>query len=150
VSRRRLLAVAAVVLAAVLVLTRCVPQDTDAQTYREQARLTLGTALSEVATVRLVLQTAQRGDILAPYAEMTVRHSEDNLGTTIDAFSSLRPPAALDGLAASTSDLLSRADDLVVAARVCVERSTGAGCPGLGGDLGQVATRLDQAEGRLP
>jgi hypothetical protein len=147
---RRLLAVAAVALAVALVLTRCVPQDADAETYREQARLTLGAAVSEVATVRLALQTSQRGDNLAPYAEITVRRSEDNLATTIDVFRALRPPRSLDALAATTSELLSRADDLVVAARVCVERSAGAACPDLGADLGRAAARLERAEGRLP
>jgi hypothetical protein len=146
----RLLSVAAVLLAAALVVTRCVPQDPDAETYREQARLTLGTALSEVATVRLTLGTARRGRILPPYAEITVRRSEDNLATTIDAFTSLRVPPALDGVWTATSDLLSRADDLVVEARMCLEHSSGAGCPGLDGLLAQVAARLERAEGRLP
>jgi hypothetical protein len=146
---RRLLALAAVVLAALLIVGRCVPQDPDVETYREQARLTVGTALSEVATVRLTLRAAQRDRMFESYAEITVRRSETTLSTTIDSFTSMRPPASQDALATATSDLLSHADDVVTEARVCVERSAGADCPDLGHVLGRVAAQLEQAEGRL-
>lgn len=71
-----------VVLALVL-LTGCVPATPDAGTYKGKAAVTLGGALSEVATVQTILETLHQGRMFRPAAIAQMRYSQSSYGNSL-------------------------------------------------------------------
>jgi hypothetical protein len=132
-------------LAAVALAAGC-STSPDAHDYREQASLTLGTATSEVATVRLVLSELADGDTLRPAAMTQLRYSEDSLGSTAQSFGTLNPPGSADRVHRRSSTLLGEAEDLLAEVRIAVHRESTADYRKLLRDLDALATRLESLE----
>ncbi|HET6560838.1 MAG TPA: hypothetical protein VFG72_03105 [Marmoricola sp.] len=117
--------------------------------YRKQASLTLGTAVSEVATVRLVLSELADGDTFRPAALTQLRYSEETLGSAAQSFGSLNPPAPADPVHQKTSTLLGNAEELLATVRIAVHRRHTDAYPGLVDDLKKVGSRLEELERRV-
>jgi len=139
----------AALLAAALLLSGCVPASPDADTYRDKAALTLGSAVSETRTVSRLLETSRDGRMLRPTAKAQLRHSEDALDTATGAFTELNPPPTQDSLNRRASSLLDDAGDLVAEARIALERSRTGRYPRLVRELENLAARMERLEGRL-
>lgn len=133
----------------VLLVTGCVPASPDVDTYRDKAAVTLGAAVSDVTTVRLLLEMSYDGRMLRPTALTQLRYSEGALGTAIDAYTELNPPPQLDGLFKRSSTLLGDASDLVAEARIAIERQQVDRYPGLAEELRKIGSQLEQLEGRV-
>ena len=124
-------------LASALLLTSgCVVASPDADTYGDAAASTLGTAVSEVATVRTLLELLDSGDIQRSAVVTQLRHSEDALAAASQGFGSLNPPVQKDLLNEEAGRLLDEAESLLQDARVAVHRGDKA-------DYRQIATDLD-------
>lgn len=124
----------------------CTPQTADTDTYRDSAHVAVSDALSEVGTTALVLRQRSDGRLWEAYAVTTVRTSEQAVATVADGFSTLQPPDTMDDVESRTSDLLSRAQDLVTASRVALMRSDRTAYAGLLSKLEALATDLSSAE----
>ena len=121
----------------------------DAPGYREQASLTLGSAVSEVATARLVLAELADGDTFRQAALTQLRYSEEALGSATQSFTSLNPPASTDPVRRESSTLLGDAEDLLAEVRIAVHRHDADSYPGLVDDLGRLASQLEGLESRV-
>ena len=130
-------------------LTGCVPQSPDTDTYRDAAAQTLGTAVSEVATVEQILRLLGEGDMLRPVAVTQLRYSEDGLEKSTSWFTGLNPPTGSDLLEQRTGTLLQRAGDLVAEARVAVHRDAAGRYPGIAARLASLGSKLDKLESRV-
>ena len=137
------------ILTAILLLAGCVPASPDVGTYRDKAAVTLGAAISEVATVELVLETSSDGRMLRPAARTQLRYSEEALDTATGAFTELNPPAQLDGLFLRSGTLLDEASDVVAEARIAIERREVERYAALAKELKQLGTTLASLEGRV-
>lgn len=131
------------------IATKCVPASPDAATYDEQARLTLGTAVSEVRTVRTILQTLYDDRMLRPTAIAQMRYSETSLDTATSGFVQLNPPRERDRMTRRLTTLLGDAGDLLATARIAIERSDRSRYPGLISELDTTATTLEELEERV-
>ncbi len=129
-----------------LMLVGCTPQTADTDTYRDSAHVAVSDALSEVASTALVLRQRADGQVWEAYAVTTVRTSEQAVATVADGFLTLQPPPSSDDVASRTSDLLSRSQDLVTAARVALMRSDRTVYAGLVDKLDGLAADLSGAE----
>jgi hypothetical protein len=76
----------------------CVPANPDDDTYEGKVAVTLGGALSEVATVQKILETLHEGRLLRPTAVAQMRYSQDSLDTNAGAFNQVNPPPDLHWL----------------------------------------------------
>ncbi|MFZ5847271.1 MAG: hypothetical protein ACOYX5_07825 [Actinomycetota bacterium] len=130
-------------------LTACVPASPDADTYDDKAALTVGSTISEVRTVQRLLELLYDDRMLRPTAVAQLRYSEDALDTATKAFTELNQPPSRDRLATRVDTLLGDAGDLLADARIAVERRHRGQYPSLAGDLGRLASTLEQVEGRL-
>lgn len=130
-------------------LTGCVPASPDTDTYRDAAAQTLGTAVSEVATVEKLLRLLADGDMLRPFAVTQLRYSEDGLEKSTSWFSGLNPPVGSDPLDRRAGRLLEDAGDLVADARVAVHRDQPGRYPTIADDLAKLGTKLERLEGRV-
>ena len=105
--------------------------------YTGKATTTAKSALSQVETVRLATEVADRGDATAPFTSIVVSEAEDALDGLSGTFESIQPPGdAADQLRDELSALLSDALDHTAAVRIAVRRGTLRG-------LAQVAEPLD-------
>lgn len=138
-------AVAAAVLAPCL-LAGCVPASPDADTYRDKAAQTLGSAVSDVRTVSRLLSTSYDGRMLRPTALAQTRQSEGALGTATTAFTELNQPRSQDDLSHRASTLLGDAEDLLAEARVALEREDRGRYPALVRELEALAGDLEALE----
>ncbi|MEU0313162.1 hypothetical protein [Nocardioides sp. NPDC006273] len=138
----------AVLLAAFLV-SGCVPASPDVDTYGDEALRTAGTAVSHVRTVERVLNLLHEQRMLRPTAITQLRYSEDGLGTTTTSFSELNPPLASDPLADRLGGLLDRAEQLVMDARVTVERRAVEDYADVARQLESTAKKLEAVEAGL-
>jgi hypothetical protein len=134
------------VLVALLSVAGCVPASPDQNTYLAKTSVTVGGALSEVATVRAILEALHENKMFRTLAIAQIRASQDSLHTNAGAFAEVNPPPELDRLHAQTSSLLSDATDLVVQARIAVDRHRSDRYPKIADDLGKIATQLDKIE----
>lgn len=132
-----------------LLLGGCVPATPDEGTYKDKAALTLGGALSEVATVQKVLETLHEDKMFRPTAITQMRYSGSSLDTNASAFDEVQPPPDLDWLHKKTDDLLSEAQDTTLQARIAIERNETARYPAIAEDLGKLADELDKLETRV-
>ena len=114
--------------------------------YREQASLTLGTAVSEVATTRLVLDELDQGDTFRPATITQLRSSEESLGSVAQSFGSLNPPPSEDPVHRRSTTLLGDAEDLLAAVRIAVHRRSADDYPGLVDQLRRVGRQLEELE----
>lgn len=142
---RRLLA--AVLLG--ILATGCVPASPDVDTYDDKARLTLGSAVSEVRTVQRILDTLYDDRILRPTAVTQMRYSQKALDTATSAFTELNPPPERDRLTRQMTTLLGDAGDLLGEARTAIERYNRDRYPDLAGRLDTMATDLERLQGRV-
>ena len=115
--------------------------------YREQASLTLGTAVSDVATARLVLDELAQGDTFHPAAMTQLRSSEESLGSVAQSFGSLNPPASEDPVHRRSTTLLGDAEDLLAAVRIAVHRRSADDYADLLDELRHVGSQLEELEG---
>jgi hypothetical protein len=139
---------AAVLLVAFLA-SGCVPASPDVDTYDDKAMRTAGTAVSEVRTVERLLNLLHDERMLRPSAVTQLRYSEEGLGTTTTSFSELNPPSARDQLADRLGGLLDQAEQLVMDARVAVERRAVADYPAIARRLESIAKKLEAVEAEV-
>lgn len=93
--------------------------------YTGKATTTAKSALSQVETVRLAAEVADRGDGTSQYLAVVVSDAEDALDGLSGTFESIQPPAgAADELRDELSGLLSDALDHTAAVRIAVRRGT--------------------------
>jgi hypothetical protein len=135
-----------VMVVALLALTGCVPASPDADTYEDKAVLTLGSALSEVATVQLTLEQLDKETIFRAAALTTLRYSEDNLGTAAKSFTELNPPPIDGRLYERCNSVLGDAEDLLAEVRIAVERGRVGQYLSLLRQLQKLSDRLDRME----
>lgn len=136
----------AVLVALLLLSSGCVVASPDADTYGDAAASTLGTAVSEVATVRTLLELLDSGDIQRPAVVAQLRYSEDALSRAAQGFESLNPPPEQDVLSDETGRLLDEAESALRDARVAIHRSSKADYPKIAKDLDDLGARLEKLE----
>ena len=148
----RALRTTGVALALVLALVLgggCVPASPDPDTYRDAAAQTLGTAVSELATVEEMLRLLVADKIMRPAAVTQLRYSEDGLEKSTQWFTGLNPPTGSDGFGKRLGTLLQDGGDLLADARVAVHRGEESRYTRIADDLKKLGDRLDKIEGRL-
>lgn len=136
------------VLLALLLAAGC-STSPDPGDYREHASSTLGTAVSEVATARIVLTELAEGDTFRPAALTQLRYGEESLGSAAQSFGSLNPPVRLQPVYDRSTSLLGDAEELLAAVRIAVHRGSTESYARLLEDLGRLASDLEQLEGRV-
>lgn len=136
-------------LVVVFLASGCVPASPDVDTYDDEAMRTAGTAVSEVRTVERLLDLLDQDRILRPTAVAQLRYSEDALGSTTTSFSELNPPEARDPLADRLGGLLDQAEQLVMDARVAVERSAVEDYTAIARRLESTAKKLEAVEAEV-
>jgi hypothetical protein len=111
--------------------------------YEGKARTTAESAISEVATARLVARAAADGRAFGPYTSQVLSAAEESLSGLDGTFGSVQPPGDdADQLRSRLSDVLAEAEDHVAALRIAARR-------GLLSDLGALAAPLDDDEATL-
>ena len=133
----------------VLVVAACTPASPDVDTYEQRVSLTLGTAVSDVATVERVLRLLDRGELFAPTAVTQIRNSEDGLGTAATALEEVNPPPPSDALSERCGNLLDQAEDLLQEARIKVKRGEAAVYADLAAKLAALGDELERLEKQL-
>ena len=134
------------VLVALFAVAACVPASPDEDTYQAKTSVTVGGALSDVATVRTILEALLEDMMVQATAIAQIRASQDSLDTNAGAYAEVNPPPALDGLYARTSRSLSDAADLVTAARIAIDRHRLDRYLKIARDLGKTAAQLMKIE----
>jgi hypothetical protein len=124
----------------------CVPASPGPQTFEDKAALTVGAAVSEVATAELSLHELNRGRTFAPTVLTALRYSEDSLGTATTAFTELNPPITDDRLYDRVSSVLGDAADLLAQTRIAVNRGDVSQYAGLVEQLRALGKRLEALE----
>ena len=137
---------AAIVIGALLALSGCVVASPDADTYGDATASTLGTAASEVATVKTLLTLLDSHKIPRPAVVTQLRYSEENLAKASQGFGSLNPPPEHDELERRAGRLLDDAGSLLQGARVAVHRHDTAEYAGIADDLEALAQQLQDLE----
>jgi len=127
-------------------LSGCVVASPDADTYGDAAASTLGTAVSEVATVRTLLELLDSGDIQRPAVVTQLRYSEKSLSQASQSFGSLNPPPAGDRISDEAGPLLDRAEALLQDARIAVHRDDKAKYRTIAKDMDSLETQLEHLE----
>jgi hypothetical protein len=126
--------------AVVVILTSCVDHPVGPtrsfESYTAKASSTAESALSAVETVRLLAQTAGRGDSFGAFASIAVSEQESALSRVRGTFESIQPPddRAVE-LRGQLVELLNRANGHVADVRIEVRRGNLAA-------LGEVAEPL--------
>jgi len=140
----------AVVLGAVVALgAGCVPASPDANTYRDAASQSIGTAVSELATIEEMLRLLASDDIMRPAVVTQLRYSEDGLEKSTQWFTGLNPPTGSDGFGKRVGTLLQRGGNLLTEARIAVHRGQVDRYTRIADDLKTLGDHLDKVEGRL-
>jgi hypothetical protein len=145
-ARALLVTVALLVL---LSVSACVPANPDDDTYEGKVAVTLGGALSDVATVQRILETLHEGKLLRSAAVAQLRYSQDSLDTNTGAFNEVNPPPDLDWLYTRTNDLLSEAGDATDQARLAIARRQDSRYPAIAHHLKALADELDKLQSRV-
>ncbi|HET6627792.1 MAG TPA: hypothetical protein VFG63_15480 [Nocardioidaceae bacterium] len=133
----------------VLVASGCTTATPAPDAYRARTKLAVTDAISHVATAQKVLEATRKNKILGPYALVTVRASDETLGTVVGAYLELYPPQQLDPRFTKASTLLGDASDLVTQTRIALYRDDRADFPGLIKDLDSLSTKLERFEKEL-
>jgi hypothetical protein len=136
------------VLTGAVLLAGCVPASPDRDTYLGKVSVTLGGALSEVATVQVVLEALHDGEMFRSTAIVQVRDSQSSLDTNAGAFNEIDPPPDLDRLYDRTNALLTAGTQAVQAARLAIDRRQVGRYADLAHDLERIAKRLDTLEAK--
>jgi hypothetical protein len=136
------------VLTGAVLLAGCVPASPDRDTYLGKVSVTLGGALSEVATVQVVLEALHDGEMFRSTAIVQVRDSQSSLDTNAGAFNEIDPPLDLDRLYDRTNALLTAGTQAVQAARLAIDRRQVGRYADLAHDLERIAKRLDTLEAK--
>lgn len=140
------LAVVVTLAALAMVLSGCVVASPDTDTYDDAVAKTVGTAISETATVEKLLRLLVSGDIPRPAVVAQMRYSEQSLERASSWFTRLNPPVGSDSTRDRLSDLLDEASDLLGQARVAIHRDRKSEYPGVADALGGLADRLERLE----
>ncbi len=117
--------------------------------YLEQASLSLGTAVSEVATTRLFLEQLEEEDVWSTTVDAQLRYSEDGVAGAAQSFGELDPPPGSDRLQKRCGSLLDDAESLLTEVRIAVHRDDAAKYPSLVADLAKLGARLKTLERRV-
>lgn len=125
-----------------LLLTGCVPQSPDQDTFRDRSELAIEQTVSAVESTRLVLRLLMRDDMLTNYAEIAVHDTQDSLSAASGGYDALNPPRELDQLYSSTSTLMSDASSAVTDTRIAVARGDTGDFAKLEKQLTKLATDL--------
>jgi hypothetical protein len=136
------------VLTGAVLLAGCVPASPDRDTYLGKVSVTLGGALSEVATVQVVLEALHDGEMFRSTAIVQVRDSQSSLDTNAGAFNEIDPPPDLDRLYDRTNTLLTAGTQAVQAARLAIDRRQVGRYADLAHVLERIAKRLDTLEAK--
>jgi hypothetical protein len=136
------------VLTGAVLLASCVPASPDRDTYLGKVSVTLGGALSEVATVQVVLEALHDGEMFRSTAIVQVRDSQSSLDTNAGAFNEIDPPPDLDRLYDRTNALLTAGTEAVQAARLAIDRRQVGRYADVAHDLERIAKRLDTLEAK--
>lgn len=134
---------AAVVCLCVL-LASCVGPARTTSTYRDKAVLTAQDALSQVQTVRLAVQTDQRGSMLHSYLEVMLEDAAEAIGSIQNTFDSIQPPNTdeADAIREDLDDLLADGVDGVAQLRIAARRGDSGTMRSVADDLADVADEL--------
>jgi hypothetical protein len=124
----------------------CGSMSPDPADYREQAYLTLGTAVSELATTRLYVEELAQGDVFATSTTSQILASDQSVGSSAQKFGSLNPPLGSDKLYEQCSSLLTDAQDVTAAVRIAVHRGDTGSYPRLVRHLRHLGDRLEQLQ----
>ena len=135
---------------ALLATGGCGTTSPDVAGYRQQASLTVGTAVSELATTRLYLMQLQHGDVFHASVTTQIRYRDESLGSGAQSFGSLNPPVGARALYQRCNTLLGDAQDLVAEVRIAVHRDDTARYPRLVRELADLGKKLERLESRLP
>ncbi|GAA3525596.1 hypothetical protein GCM10022234_23340 [Aeromicrobium panaciterrae] len=136
----------AALVGALFITSSCVAASPDADTYGDAAASSLGTAVSEVATVRTLLELLDSGDIPRPAVVAQLRYSEDALTKASQGLGSLNPPPEQDALSDESGRLLDEAGSLLQEARIAVHRGEKAEYRTIVKDLDDLGARLEKLE----
>jgi hypothetical protein len=133
-----------------VLLSGCIPANPDDDTYKAKASVTVGGALSQVATVQKILESLHQDKLFRTTAIAQMRSSQSSLDTNAGAFNEVHPPPDLDHLYGRINTLLSDANDTAFQARLAIERHEPGRYPRLARDLGKIASQLSKLQTRLP
>ncbi|MCW2796734.1 hypothetical protein [Nocardioides sp.] len=127
----------------------CAPSVPEQGEWTDQAQQSLADAVSEVATVTLVLQLQQSGDLAQNYQQVVVLDSEETVGLTAQKFGGLQPPAGENREYVQVTGALSDASDLLAQVRIAVVREDTGEYPKLLRKLAKARHDLLSVKGRL-
>jgi hypothetical protein len=114
--------VAVALLVCTPLLTACGSGSPDASSYREQAAKAVQTAISEVASVELVVDLLLDDKLQRSAAVTQIHASGESLTGTASSFSQLNPPPAEDPLSDRLGDLLDDSASSIDGTRVALHR----------------------------
>lgn len=145
---RRAAAVAVAVL--LLLATGCTrPSELDVADWRSTAQQSLESAASEVATVRLVLQQQEKGQLVGRTAIVAATYSEEAMGSAQDSILTQQPPKGIRAEYDDVSSVLGDAGDLVTEARVALVDQDEEDYAPLAERLQKMQKRLDEVRSSL-
>lgn len=132
-----------------LLLSGCVAPARGAQGYAAGAHRALDSAVSEVGTARIAVETLLAHRILRTTADEIVSDSEAALSGLADSFTAVQPPRESDEVHDRASKVLSDASDAVERARIAVRRGDDGATRQALDRLRDSLTALDKAAGGL-
>lgn len=148
--RSRLSAVVPALAVALMLCSGCVVASPDDDTFGDAAVSTLGTAASEVGTIRSMLELLDDNRITRPVVVSQLRHSEASLDQAAASFEALNPPLGTDALAQKAGELLDRSAVALQDARQAVRRREVSDYAGIARDLKAVDTDLQALQKSVP
>lgn len=92
-------------------------KEPDPEDWDETARTSLTDAASELATVRLTLESQRRDDVWYAYAVVVLADSEEAVGKAEDKVTTLQPPPQRAKVSATVTSVLATASDVIEKAR---------------------------------
>lgn len=146
---RAALALATLLTLAASLLTGCVPASPDEGAWTDQARRTVESVASEVASTGLLLREEQDDDLLGRAAVVMTVASEEAAGSAVESFSAAQPPAGLHERYDDVVAVLDEATDLLTKVRIAVVDAGSRCCPDLPDELGRMDARLRDLAGDL-
>jgi hypothetical protein len=126
----------------VVVLTGCVPQTPDVDTWRYDARLAVGDVASALATAQLVLHQELGSRLIGKYGTVVVAQAEETAGKSAQKFTSKQPPDQELQRFQTVTDELDSATSLLTDVRIAVVRGDTAAYPDLIRKLDDAGKRL--------
>jgi hypothetical protein len=135
--------------AAVLVLSGCVPSEPGAADWRDSTSQALEDTASEVQSVALVLDLQAHDRLPGRAARVAAVESEESLATAVEGVTTQQPPAGEARADHEVGDLLTRASELVREARIALTAGDEASYADLRSRLLDLSDELDAARAEL-